>query len=116
MSLRGSRFDKTAQKTKRSRFHLILLAKDNAGYKNLVTLVTRAYTEGFYYKPRIDMDILEQYSGGLIGLSACLKGEIPYYLQKGMLDRAGKRRLLINTYSALIIFIWRYRQTACLNK
>ena len=89
----GSRFDKNSAENEEKSFHLILLAKDNAGYKNLVTLVTRAYTEGFYYKPRIDMDILEQYSGGLIGLSACLKGEIPYYLQKGMLDRAREKAL-----------------------
>lgn len=74
-------------------FHLILLAKDKAGYRNLINLVSRAYTEGFYYKPRIDKDLLSQYSGGLIGLSACLKGEVPYYLGRDMLDMARKSAL-----------------------
>ncbi|MCX6744415.1 MAG: DNA polymerase III subunit alpha [Candidatus Parcubacteria bacterium] len=59
------------------RYHLILLAKNNVGYQNLLKLVTIAHLEGFYYKPRIDLDILEKYSEGLIGLSACLEGEIP---------------------------------------
>lgn len=74
-------------------FHFILLAKDAHGYKNLVNLVTKAYTEGFYYKPRIDIDLLEQYSGGLIGLTSCLKGEVPYYLQKDMVDHAREKAL-----------------------
>jgi DNA polymerase-3 subunit alpha len=76
-----------------SPFHLILLAKDNAGYRNLVTLVSKAYTEGFYYKPRIDKGLLEQYGGGLIGLSACLKGEVPFYAGRDMLDRARESAL-----------------------
>ncbi len=89
-----SRFEKGgADIDEYSSFHLILLARDDAGYRNLLTLVSKAYLEGFYYKPRIDMDLLEQYSGGLIGLSACLKGEIPYYLQKGMTDKARERAL-----------------------
>ena len=74
-------------------FHLILLARDNHGYRNLVSLVTRAYTEGFYYKPRIDRGLLEQYSGGLIALTSCMKGEIPYYLQQGMIDKAREKAL-----------------------
>lgn len=83
----GSRLDK---KTSESPFHLILLARDNEGYSNLSTLVTKAYTEGFYYKPRIDKELLERYSKGLIGLSSCLKGEIPHYLGKEMTDEARK--------------------------
>ncbi len=84
-----SRFEKRhAPDVDEASFHLILLAKDNNGYRNLVSLVTKAYTEGFYYKPRIDKDLLGQYSGGLIGLTSCLKGEVPYYLQRGMLDKA----------------------------
>ncbi len=82
------RFDKEKTDATESAFHLILLAKDNNGYKNLVTLVTKAYTEGFYYKPRIDRALLEQYSGGLIGLTSCLKGEVPYYLQRDSVDKA----------------------------
>ncbi len=59
------------------RYHLILLAKNNTGYQNLLKLVTIAHLEGFYYKPRIDLDILKKHSDGLIGLSACVEGEIP---------------------------------------
>jgi DNA polymerase-3 subunit alpha len=90
----GSRLEKRqGSESEEISFHLILLSKDNNGYRNLVSLVTRAYTEGFYYKPRIDRDLLEQYSGGLIGMTSCLKGEIPYYLQKGMKEKAREKAL-----------------------
>jgi DNA polymerase-3 subunit alpha len=90
----GSRFEKkSTSHVDEASFHFILLAKDNAGYKNLVSLVTKAYTEGFYYKPRIDMELLKQHSEGLIGLTSCLKGEVPYYLQKGMVDKAKEKAL-----------------------
>jgi DNA polymerase-3 subunit alpha len=90
----GSRFErKNTTDVEEASFHLILLAKNNKGYRNLISLVTRAYTEGFYYKPRIDMDLLEQYSGGLIGLTSCLKGEVPYYLQRGIVDKAREKAL-----------------------
>lgn len=90
----GSRLEKKqGSDSEESSFHLVLLARDNNGYRNLVTLVTKAYTEGFYYKPRIDSSLLEQYSGGLIGLSACLKGEIPFYLRNGMVDKAREKAL-----------------------
>ncbi len=59
------------------RYHLVLLVKNEQGYKNLVKLVTRSHLEGFYYKPRIDEELLAQYSSGLIGLSACIMGKIP---------------------------------------
>ncbi|PID56124.1 DNA polymerase III subunit alpha [candidate division KSB3 bacterium] len=59
--------------------HLVLLAQDETGYKNLIKLVSDGYIDGFYYKPRIDMDILSQHAEGLIGLSACLKGAVPYW-------------------------------------
>src|SRR4030042_424169 len=59
------------------RYHLILLAKNKIGYQNLLKLVTLSHLEGFYYRPRIDLEILEQYKEGLIGLSACIEGEIP---------------------------------------
>ena len=62
------------------RNHLILLAKNEQGYKNLVALVTIAHLEGFYYKPRIDEEVLEKYAEGLIGLSACIQGKIPRLL------------------------------------
>ncbi|PIU65889.1 MAG: DNA polymerase III subunit alpha, partial [Armatimonadetes bacterium CG07_land_8_20_14_0_80_40_9] len=70
------RFDKVAQ-IDTSPFHLTLLAKDNPGYKNLIKLVTLGYLEGFYYKPRIDKELLREYHQGLIALSGCGKGEIP---------------------------------------
>ena len=69
-------------------FHLIILAKDEVGYKNLIYLSSAAYLEGFYYKPRIDKDILSSHSNGLIAMSACLGGEIPYYIRNGMYEEA----------------------------
>lgn len=71
-------------------FHLILLARDNDGYHNLMRLSTAGYMEGFYYHPRIDKDILTRHSKGLIGLSSCLKGEIAHYVLAGDLQRAKK--------------------------
>ena len=70
--------------------HLILLAETLEGFRNLVTLTSSAYTEGFYYKPRIDKDLLAQHSAGLIGLSSCLKGEIPSELRADQTQRAMK--------------------------
>ena len=70
------------------RNHLILLAKNEQGYKNLVKLVTIAHLEGFYYKPRIDEEILEKYAEGLIGLSACMQGKIPRLLLANKLEEA----------------------------
>jgi DNA polymerase-3 subunit alpha len=84
----GNRADRHKTDANEAAFHLILLARDNDGYRNLVSLVSRAYTEGFYYKPRIDRQLLEQYSGGLIATSACMQGEVPYYLKRGEIDRA----------------------------
>ena len=69
-------------------YHLILLAKNNIGYKNLVKLTSLSYTEGFYYKPRIDKEILKKYSEGLICLSACIAGEIPRKIINGNIDGA----------------------------
>jgi DNA polymerase-3 subunit alpha len=82
------RLNKKSSSSGENAFHLILLARNMDGYRNLVTLVSKAYLEGFYYKPRIDSDLLTQYSGGLIALSSCLHGEIPYYLAQGMVDEA----------------------------
>ena len=69
-------------------FHLILLVKDDRGYKNLCKLVTQSYLEGFYYRPRIDKELLAAHSEGLIGLSACLKGEVAFWLGRGFPERA----------------------------
>ncbi len=78
----GSRLEKSAPsgQNEEASYHLILLSRTKQGYKNLVKLVTAAYLEGFYYKPRIDKELLKQHSEGLIGLSACLGGEIPSLL------------------------------------
>jgi len=85
-----SRFNRDPEVEKRGRKHLTLLVKDLKGYKNLVKLATAAYLEGFYYKPRIDKEILSQYSEGLIGLSGCLHGEIPNYIINDQIDKAKK--------------------------
>jgi DNA polymerase-3 subunit alpha len=69
-------------------FHLIVLVKNKQGYKNLSELITLSFTEGFYRKPRIDKEILEKHREGLVVLSACIKGEIPYYLLIGKEERA----------------------------
>ena len=75
------------------RYHLILLAKNEEGYKNLVKLVTKAHLEGFYYKPRIDEETLAQYSGGLIGLSACIQGKVAQLVLSGKPDEAKQQAL-----------------------
>ncbi len=85
---KGSRLNK--EKGKGGMNHLVLLAKNNKGYQNLCTLVSRAYTEGFYYKPRIDIELLREYSEGLIGLSACLKGEVSEAILNKDIEHAKK--------------------------
>ena len=82
-----SRFDKAAVEGE-SYYHLVLLAANDQGYRNLIELVSRGYSEGFYYKPRIDREILRSYSEGLIGLSACIAGEVPAAILRGDIDRA----------------------------
>lgn len=84
----GSRFDKGTSKTENKYFHLILLAKNVEGYKNLCWLTSLAYTEGMYYRPRIDEELLQKYSGGLVCLSACLAGELPRLLLAGKEEEA----------------------------
>jgi len=79
-----SRFDKASRGAEDvTSYHLLLLASDNQGYKNLMKLTSIGYLEGFYYKPRIDKEVLEKYSEGLIVLSSCIKGEIPSKVIKG---------------------------------
>jgi DNA polymerase-3 subunit alpha len=87
----GSRFDMTARKAgnkKRNYYHLVLLAKNDIGYKNLMKLTTLGHTEGFYYKPRIDQELLLQYREGLVALSACLSGVVNAPLLEGDYERA----------------------------
>ncbi|MFP4442110.1 MAG: DNA polymerase III subunit alpha [Spirochaetia bacterium] len=73
--------------------HMVLLAKNNTGYKNLLALSSLSYTEGFYYKPRIDLELLQKYSEGLIAMTACLAGEIPQLILRGAADKAEKKAL-----------------------
>jgi DNA polymerase-3 subunit alpha len=86
---RRSRFDKS-ERSDGGGFHLVLLAKNKEGYQNLTKLVSYGWTEGFYYKPRIDKDLLRDYSKGLIACSACLKGEIPYAIKNKDYEQAKK--------------------------
>lgn len=82
-----SRFDRTAIRGE-SYYHLVLLAENNQGYRNLIKLVSLAYQEGFYYKPRVDKELLKQYHEGIICLSACIAGDIPSAIIKDNVDRA----------------------------
>jgi DNA polymerase-3 subunit alpha len=85
----GSRKDKSPAKDGQpNAYHLILLAMDETGYRNLSRLVTLANLEGFYYHPRIDMELLRQYNAGLIALSSCLKGHVPHFLRIGREEEA----------------------------
>jgi len=79
-----SRFDKKAKPSEARHFHLVLLIKDEKGYQNLCQLITKSYLEGFYYKPRIDKELLTHHSEGLVAFSACLKGEINSLLSSGL--------------------------------
>ncbi len=81
----GSRFDKEAAGGGDDRYyHLVLLAENNEGYQNLVKIVSKGYTEGYYYKPRVDMEVLREYHEGIIALSACLAGEVQKNIARGM--------------------------------
>jgi len=91
----GSRHDKVAKSDEKN-YHLLLLAKNNQGYKNLIKLTTIAHLEGFYYKPRIDWETLEKYHEGLIACTACLAGEIPKLILAGKLEKARQRILAYN--------------------
>jgi DNA polymerase-3 subunit alpha len=102
----GSRFKKEVAKDSREdiAYHLILLAKNNTGYKNLMRLSSIAYTEGFYYKPRIDMEVLEKYSEGIIASSACIAGEIPVNIIQGRNKEARELAGRYQKFSAGKIF------------
>ncbi|MDE6127921.1 MAG: DNA polymerase III subunit alpha, partial [Lachnospiraceae bacterium] len=89
----NSRFDKELTGGEDRYYHLVLLAENNTGYANLMKLVSRGFTEGYYYKPRVDMEILNQFHEGIIALSACLAGEVQRYIVKGLIDEAEKAAL-----------------------
>ena len=89
----NSRFDKELTGGDDRYYHLVLLAENNVGYANLMKIVSKGFTEGYYYKPRVDMEVLNQYHEGIIALSACLAGEVARYIQKGLYDEAKKSAL-----------------------
>ena len=84
----GSRFDKGAGQSEDKYNHLVLLAENNTGYQNLMKIVSKGFTEGFYYKPRVDKEVLREYHEGIIATSACLAGEVQRYLSRGMYETA----------------------------
>ena len=89
----GSRFDREAGQTENRYYHLVLLAENNQGYQNLMKIVSKAFIDGFYYKPRVDLELLEEYHEGIIALSACLAGEIAKNLTRGFYEEAKKAAL-----------------------
>ena len=84
----GSRFDKEAGINEDRYYHLVLLAENNKGYANLVKIVSKGFVEGYYYKPRVDLELLEEYHEGIIALSACLAGEVQRNLARSMYEEA----------------------------
>ena len=89
----NSRFDKELTGGENRYYHLVLLAENNTGYANLMKIVSRGFTEGYYYKPRVDMEVLQTYHEGIIALSACLAGEVQRYIIKGLHEEAKKAAL-----------------------
>ena len=89
----NSRFDKELTGGDDRYYHLVLLAENNTGYANLMKIVSKGFTEGYYYKPRVDMEVLNRYHEGIIALSACLAGEVSRYIQKGLYEEAKKAAL-----------------------
>ena len=84
----GSRFDKTGTVSDKRYYHMVLLAENNTGYQNLIKIVSKGFVDGFYYKPRVDYELLEQYHEGIIALSACLAGEVPSLIRMGLYEDA----------------------------
>ena len=89
----NSRFDREPGSEDERYYHLILLAETNEGYSNLSKIVTRGFTEGYYYKPRVDKEVLREFHEGIICTSACLQGEVAFYLRKGFYDKAKEAAL-----------------------
>jgi DNA polymerase-3 subunit alpha len=85
-----SRFDRELTGGEDRYYHLVLLAENNIGYANLMKIVSIGFTEGYYYRPRVDFEVLQEYHEGIIALSACLAGEVPRLIQKGLVDEAKK--------------------------
>ena len=84
----GSRFDRERVNGEDRYYHLVLLAENNTGYHNLMKIVSKGFVDGFYYKPRVDYEVLSEYHEGIIALSACLAGEVQRFLERGMYEEA----------------------------
>ena len=93
----GSRFDRETASGEDRYYHLVLLAENDQGYHNLMKIVSKGYVEGFYYKPRVDYEVLETFHEGVIALSACLAGEVQRYLGRGMYEEACRSALHYET-------------------
>lgn len=93
----GSRFDRETASGEERYYHLVLLAENDQGYHNLMKIVSKGYVEGFYYKPRVDYEVLETFHEGVIALSACLAGEVQRYLGRGMYEEACRSALHYET-------------------
>ena len=89
----GSRFDRETASGEDRYYHLVLLAENDQGYHNLMKIVSKGYVDGFYYKPRVDYEVLETFHEGVIALSACLAGEVQRYLGRGMYEEACRSAL-----------------------
>ena len=89
----NSRFDRELAGGEDRYYHLVLLAENNTGYANLMKIVSKGFVEGYYYKPRVDKEVLRTYSEGIIALSACLAGEVQRYISKGLYDEAKNKAL-----------------------
>ena len=89
----NSRFDREVGGGEDRYYHLVLLAENNTGYANLMKIVSKGFVEGYYYRPRVDKELLKKYHEGIIALSACLAGEVPRYIQKNLYAEAKKREL-----------------------
>ena len=89
----NSRFDREITGGEDRYYHLVLLAENNTGYANLMKIVSKGFVEGYYYKPRVDKELLRKHHEGIIALSACLAGEVQRYLTKGLYDEAVKAAL-----------------------
>lgn len=104
----GKRTDRSASRMKEASFHLTLLATNQVGFKNLVKMASKAYLEGFYYKPRIDKDLLEAHNEGIICLSGCASSELSHLLLTDQQEQAEQLLRWYEKHSA-IASTWRFR-------
>ena len=113
----GSRFDKEAVGSGDDRYyHLVLLAENDIGYHNLMKIVSRGFTEGYYYKPRVDIEVLQEFHEGIIALSACLAGEVQKNILRGMYEEGKAAALRYqDIFGKRVFFTWNFRIIGCRN-